>query len=159
MNISEKIKSTIKTVKDKIGIEGVSAQLQIPNYSYKKDNLICGKVHLTTQSIQYINNIFICLEERQIYQIKDEKSINGTRDETKSYTYGEIKLSEKFRISPGEIIEVDFELPFEINSWQFFHFGCLANNRRTAVRHFVVVKVDVKNTWFNPWDERAVVLM
>jgi len=159
MNISQKLKSIIKTVKDKMGIDGVSAQIQIPNYINKKDNIVYGKVHLTAQSAQSVAGISVRLEERQTYKIKDEKRINGTRNETKSYTFGEIKLLDKFSIAPAEIIEIDFELPFEVGSWQFFHFGSLANNRRTAVRHYVVAKIDVKNVWFNPWDERAIVLM
>ncbi len=94
-------------IKKILGIEGVKIDVELSNPINKKDQLIKGKVKLTTLRESTIIGIAIKLVEKYHRGRKDSKLID-------EYTIGFVELDETLHLTKDEIIEIPFELPFKI---------------------------------------------
>ena len=92
-------------VKDKLGIGGVKAVLEVPKSVSKTVDFIEGKIILTTKSEQEITDIEVTLIEDFSIGSDDEKT-------QKRFELGKVTFNDHFSISPGETKEIPFCLPF-----------------------------------------------
>lgn len=152
-----------QSIKNKLGIGGVSVELKVPGQITKDSGIVDGVIILTTKSEQEIVSIAVKLSEDFTTGRGDEKS-------TKTFELGSLKLQDSFVIKPGETKEIAFSLPFSIlksNNDELKEkggalgtigkLGSFANNEKSA--YFVEADVDVKSAALDPSDKKEVKLV
>ncbi|MDB4443206.1 sporulation protein [Saprospiraceae bacterium] len=94
-------------VKKWLGIEGAKIELVLPREIFESAGNIVGKVRFRSMNEQKVLSINLKLIEK--YSRGRQKS--RLVDE---YTIGEIDLTNPFLIPVGELVEIDFSIPFKI---------------------------------------------
>lgn len=153
----------LKSIKDKLGIGGVSVALQVPGQISKSAGKVDGSITLTTKSDQDIVSI-------KVNMLEEYTTGRGEEKKTKTLTLGEIKIPGGYPIKAGETKEVTFSLPFHtINSnnddlkqkggvyGAIGSLGALAKNEQSA--YFIKAEVDVKSAALDPADKKEVRLI
>src|SRR5438105_2194686 len=97
----------LKSIKDKLGIGGVSVTVQAPGQIARASELVEGKVILTTKSDQDVLDIEVKL-------IEEYNTGRGDEKKKKEFTLGQVKINGGFTIKTGETKEIPFSLPFKI---------------------------------------------
>ncbi len=90
-----------------LGIEGVKIDVITIEPSRLDDQIVKGKVVLTTLMDSKINSISMKLIEKYSRGRKDSKLID-------EYTIGYVELNTPMELLKNEIIEIPFELPFKL---------------------------------------------
>ena len=146
-----------QNVKNKLGIGGVKVELQVPGQISRNNNVIDGKITLTTKSEQEVVSYTVKFYEE--YTVG-----RGNEKKTKQFELGRIKTPESFVIKPGDVKEFTFSLPFALvksNSDELKEKGgalgalgkmaSFANNE--VSKYFVDADVDVKSAALDPSDK------
>ncbi len=97
----------LKRVKKWLGIEGVKVELVLPDTITEKSSLISGKVRLYSMNPQTISALHFKLVEKYHRGRKKNR-------QTDEYLMAEKDHYQIIEVPEKEIIEVDFELPFEM---------------------------------------------
>src|SRR5687767_15451384 len=97
----------IGKVKQWLGIEGVKIELVVPDKIKGADGVIEGKIKFHTMHSQRVKSVKLTLYEKY------------TRGRFKNklsdlYKIAEHEQEENIIVNPGEVIEIDFELPFSM---------------------------------------------
>ncbi len=96
-------------VKHWLGIEGVKLKLLVPEEIQKSDDVLVGKIQFQSMNKQTITVISVKLIEKYSRGNKNEKLVD-------EYLLGEILLEEQIEVPKGELVEIDFTLPFEVSA-------------------------------------------
>lgn len=152
-----------QTIKNKLGIGGVSVELKVPGQISKDGGKVEGVIILTTKSEQEIVGMSVKMLEEYTTGRGDEKK-------TKTLELGAVKLPGSFTIKPGETKEIPFSLSFSLvksNNDELKEkggamgaigrLGAFANNEKSA--YFVDADVDVKSAALDPSDKKEVKLV
>ena len=137
-----------------LGIEGVDVALVIPEKLHIDEELLEGKIVLTTQSNQTVNSILIQFIERFSRGNKGEKRID-------EYIVGKLFLEGPIQIKAGEKITRDFAIKYKIAKSEMDKFEDQNIIYKGLVRlakffnkvkseYRIEVEVDVKGTALNP---------
>ncbi len=149
-------------VKKWLGIEGVKIEIVLPDAVRARDGVVEGVLRFQSMNTQIVTNVKVAVYEKYSRGRGAEKLID-------EYKLGEIELKETFEVPEGEIIEVDFELPFELVKSEMDEFGNrnflfkgIANLAKTAnaVKSYYRVEATakVKGTALNPFDSQPLTL-
>lgn len=98
-------------IKKALGIEGVKMELKVPNTiakGKKGKNKVEGKLKFTSLSNQVVERMEVKMIERYARGRKESRLID-------EYVVGSIQLADPVDIKPNQIIEVDFELEYELS--------------------------------------------
>jgi hypothetical protein len=152
----------IGKVKKWLGIEGVKLELVLPEEIAISDKLVRGQIQLQSMNPQTVTGIKVVLVERYSRGRGKEKLVD-------EYELGEVELPRTLEVPAGEVIELDFELPFsyvrsEIEEFghKNFLFGGIAKaaralrNARSTFR--VEAEAKVKGVALNPFDKKEISL-
>jgi len=152
-----------QTLKNKLGIGGVSVRLEVPGQVGKDAGQIQGKMVLTSKSDQDVVSLKIRLVEEYTTGRGDEKT-------TKEFDLGVVNINQPFAIKSGETKEVAFTLPFTVlksNNDELKEKGgalgalgkmaSFADNEKS--KYFVVADADVKSAAIDPSDKKEIRLM
>ncbi|MFN7117253.1 MAG: sporulation protein [Saprospiraceae bacterium] len=145
-------------VKKWLGIEGVKIEILLPEEVRARDRVVEGKLRFQSMNTQTVTNVNVAIFEKYSRGRGAEKLID-------EYKLGEIALTEAFEVPEGEIVEVDFELPFQLVKSEMdefadrnFLFRGVANLAKTAnaVKSYYRVEATakVKGTALNPFDSK-----
>ena len=140
-------------VKKWLGIEGVKIEILLPEEVRARDRVVEGKLRFQSMNTQTVTNVNVAIFEKYSRGRGAEKLID-------EYKLGEIALTEAFEVPEGEIVEVDFELPFQLvkSEMDEFVFRGVANLAKTAnaVKSYYRVEATakVKGTALNPFDSK-----
>ncbi len=150
-------------IKNKLGIGGVKAKLQVPGQVAKDSNLIEGVLTLTTKSEQEI-------VDTEIKLIEEFTTGRGDSAKTKTFELGIVKITDTYTMKPGEVKEIAFKLPFEIIKSNadslkekggamgaIGKLGKFANNEKS--NYYVEADVDVKAAALDPTDKKDIKLV
>ncbi|MDX1941884.1 MAG: hypothetical protein SFU99_15085 [Saprospiraceae bacterium] len=152
-----------KKVKQFFGIEGVKVEILLPEEGVRgRDRVIPGVLRFQSMNTQMVTNVRIALFEKYSRGRGKEKLID-------EYKLGEVELFDAFQVPAGEIVEVDFELPFKIVKSDMDEFGAknfifkgIANAAKTlsAVKSYYRVEATakVKGTALNPFDSKYITI-
>lgn len=93
-------------IKKWLGIEGVKVEIDVNPMISKKASSIQGKLQFYSMNEQEVKEVRIAFIER---------FTRGRRKKRKTdeYVLGEMTLREGFTVPEHEMVELDFELPFE----------------------------------------------
>lgn len=151
------------TIKNKLGIGGVSIDFTVPSQVDRATKNVNGQIRLTTKSEQEIVKMEAILEEEFQTGMGDNKT-------EKKFELGKWTNFDQFSIKPGEVKTFDFDINFEeIKSAsdkmaeKSGAFGALGkgvkflNNEKS--RYFVVINVDVKSAVLDPTEKKEVKLV
>lgn len=153
-----------QTIKNKLGVGGVSVALVTPGQVAKSDGIITGKVILTTKSEQELVKLSVKL-------IEEFTTGRGDDKKTKEFELGRFSLNlNNAAIKPGDEAEHPFSFPFELlrsNNEDLAgrggalgalgKLGSFANNEKSE--YFLVAEADVKSTALDPSDKKPVKLV
>lgn len=145
-------------VKKWLGIEGVKIEILLPEAVRRRDGIVEGKLRFHSMNTQTVTNVKVAMFEKYSRGRGAEKLID-------EYKLGEIELAETFEVPEGEIVEVDFELPFQLVKSEIDEFGSknflfrgISNLAKTAnaVKSYYRVEATakVKGTALNPFDSQ-----
>lgn len=95
-------------VKKWLGIEGVKVELLLPEEVRRSDGKVKGKLRFYSMNAQTVNKIHLDMIERYARGKEDERLVD-------EYKIGSITLNRTIEVPAGEPVEMDFELPFQIN--------------------------------------------
>jgi hypothetical protein len=152
----------LKRVKKWLGIEGVKIKIEVPEEISADADSIHGKLIFETMHDQTVQNIRLKLIEKY----KRGRRKNKLIDE---YILGEVFHEEDIEVSAGELVELEFELPFQrmvstMDSWQRknFVFGGIVKTAKLlkGVKSEFRIEVDakVKGTALNPFSREIIKL-
>lgn len=152
-----------QNLKDKMGIGGVKAELQIPGQAAKAEGMVHGKVILTTKSEQEVVSF-------KVKMIEEYTPGRGDEKKTKEFELGSFNGSAGFAIKPGETKELAFSLPFTIlkssNDELKEKGGALGTLGKVGAfaageksEYFVKAEVDVKAAALDPSDSKPIKLV
>ncbi len=146
--------SFFKKMKDKLGIAGVSVQIEVPEQASIDAGTVEGKIILTTKSEQEIVSYTVKM-------MQESTTGRGNDKKTKKHELGTISKSESFTIHPGDTKEISFTLSFEaVKSSNeslkesggalgtLGKLASMANNEQSS--YFVHAEVDVKSAALDP---------
>lgn len=152
-----------QTLKNKLGIGGVSVNLQVPGQVSKDSGNIAGKITLTTKSEQEVKELIVKMTEEYTTGRGDEKK-------TKEFELGIVTLPGGFTIKPGDSKEISFSLPFSVlksdNDQLKEKGGALgalgkvasfASNEKS--QYFIKAEADVAAAALDPTDKKEIRLM
>lgn len=153
----------IGKVKKWLGIEGVKLELDLPEEVNAKTGVINGKLCFQSLNEQTVNGIKVALIERYSRGRGKEKLVD-------EYELGKREMEIQFEVPPGEIIEVDFSLPFELVKSDVDEFGdknMFFGGLAKAARLLRAAKSDyrieaealVKGVALNPFDKKPIKLV
>ncbi len=106
----------IGKVKDFLGIESVKIDLELPEKFSCDEELLIGKIILTSKSKQKVKSITIKLIEKYIRGRRKNKLVN-------EYTAGILEFSKPFIIYPDKEIAFEFKLPYRIEKSEMDRLG------------------------------------
>lgn len=145
-------------VKKWLGIEGVKVEIVLPEETRARDGVVEGKLRFQSMNTQTVTSIRVAIFEKYSRGRGSEKLID-------EYKLGEIERNETFEVPEGEIVEVDFTLPFkfvksdidEFADRNFLFRGIasvakLTNAVKSTYRIDATAKV--KGTALNPFDSK-----
>ncbi|WP_300673190.1 sporulation protein [Soonwooa sp.] len=151
------------TIKNKLGIGGVSIEFTVPSQVEKSSRFVDGKITLTTKSDQEIVKIQAILEEEFTTGVGENKK-------KKKFELGKWSSFEAFTIRTGEVKEILFRINFEESKSDMDKLsekgglmGGLGkglkfmNQEKSAF--FVVVDVDVKSAVLDPSEKKEIKLI
>lgn len=152
-----------QNIKNKLGIGGVSVNLQIPSQVSKASSTIDGKVVLTTKSDQEIVSITVKLIEELTTGRGDDKK-------TKEYELGRVEIPAGYSIQTGSTKEVPFALPFVVakssnqelaeKGGALGALGKMASFAENAKSVYIVkAEADVKSAALDPDDKKEIRLI
>jgi len=162
--------SFFDNLKNKMGIGGVSVELHAPDHVKKADNFVSGMFVITAKSDQYVKGISVRLIERRTTD-------NGKQRKSRTKIRGEQKISESFAITPRDIKEFNFELPFRAGAeWRDLKGGevelggvktdllksvgsLAAIVSSETIDHYISVVTDVEGAWRNPSTKQRITLL
>lgn len=152
-----------QTIKNKLGIGGVSVKLEVPGQVAKDSGAIEGKFTLTTKSDQEVVSYTVTFIEEYTTGRGDDKK-------TKEIELGRFDKTESFAMKSGDIKEISFVVPFSLvksNNDELKEMGgalgalgkvsAFASNEKSE--YFVEVEVDVKAAALDPSDKKAIRLI
>jgi len=145
-------------VKKWLGIEGVKVEIILPEDTRARDGIVQGKLQFHSMNTQTVTGIRVAIFEKYTRGRGTEKLID-------EYKLGEIERNEIFEVPAGEMIEVDFTLPFkfvksemdEFGAKNFFFRGVASVAKLTnAVKSYYRVEATakVKGTALDPFDSK-----
>ena len=146
----------IKKMKKWLGIEGVKMKLILAEEISGKQNSVKGKILFESMNPQTVTGVHLVFIEKYMRGRGKEKLID-------EYELGVLNLDVEFEVMPGEIMELDFELPFSIVKSEIDDFGrknflyggisSLAKKIR-AVKSIYRIEAEatVKGVALNPFD-------
>ena len=152
----------IGKVKRWLGIEGVKLELVVPEEIEKESGRIKGKIRLHSKADQRVKYIRVHLIERYSRGKKDEKRID-------EYVLGELFINKSIPIDKDKVLEIPFELPFELlqsNMDSFEEKNFLAKGLVSVAKWWSSVKSEfrieaeakVEGTALDPFDRKKVVM-
>ncbi|HUM50938.1 MAG TPA: sporulation protein [Chitinophagales bacterium] len=152
-----------QTIKNKLGIGGVSVELQVPGQVPKSSDRLACKTIITSKSDQYLVRLDAKLIEEWTTGRGDDKK-------TKEIFIDSYSIQFEEEIKTGERKEVEFSISLEnlnkikSNNQELADkggalgalgkLGSFANNEKSEF--FVVVDVDVKSAALDPSDKKPV---
>ncbi|MFN8281993.1 MAG: sporulation protein [Chitinophagales bacterium] len=152
-----------QTIKNKLGIGGVSVELQVPGQVQKTADRLEGKAIITTKSDQDLVEMKVELIEEWTTGRGDDKKTKEIFIDSYSITFNEV-------IKTGERKEVPFSISLEnLNKLKSSNqeladkggalgalgkLGSFANNEKSE--YFVKAEVDVKSAALDPSDKKPV---
>ncbi|MEM6396042.1 MAG: hypothetical protein AAF741_06815 [Bacteroidota bacterium] len=148
-------------VKKWLGIEGVKLELVLPEVWDSDMGRLAGKLRFRSKNDSQVTAVHIFLIERYSRGRKDEQRID-------EYKLGQITIDEPIDIpGSGEVVEVDFVLPFERMQAPIDAFGdrnpvnaglawVARKLRRVKSTFRVEAEAEVKGVALNPFDKKAV---
>lgn len=150
----------LKKVKKWLGIEGVKLELILPEEVDLSAGKLVGKIQFYSMHEQTVSHLKIRLLERYTRGRKNEKV-------TDEYELGEIDISKQIQIPAGEIVEVEFKLPFQLVKSEMdsledknFVLGKLVKTAKwiSGIQsvYRVEAEADVLGTPLNPFDKKSV---
>lgn len=145
-------------VKKWLGIEGVKVEIVLPEETRARDGVVEGKLRFQSMNTQTVTSIRVAIFEKYSRGRGSEKLID-------EYKLGEIERNETFEVPEGEVVEVDFVLPFkfvksdidEFADRNFLFRGIASVAKMTnAVKSFyrIDATAKVKGTALNPFDSK-----
>ena len=149
-------------VKKWLGIEGVKVDLELNDPFSIKTGLASGKILLSSMHEQTVTEIRVKMVEKYTRG-------RGKNKLTDEYEIGSIQLERKFIVPAEEIIEVEFELPFELTYSEMDELqqsnilmgavvGMAKKLQNVKSEFFVVAEANVSGTALHPFDrQRAIV--
>lgn len=152
-----------QTLKNKLGIGGVSVKLEIPGQVAKNSGELKGKIILSSKSEQEVVSLKVRFLEEFTTGRGDEKK-------TKEFELGIVRIPQGFTIKPGEIKEIPFTLPFSVIKTSndelkemggalgaIGKLGAFAGGEKS--QYFVDADVDVKSAALDPSDKKEIRLV
>ena len=153
----------IGKVKKWLGIEGVKLELEMPEEVVVDSGEISGTIKFSSMHTQMVQTIRIVLIEKYKRGRRKNKMID-------EYKLGEIELVEDIEVLADTVVEVEFQLPFELvesemdslQSKNFFMKGLvktakLLKGAKSTYR--LEAEADVKGVALNPFDKKEVNLI
>ena len=153
----------IGKVKKWLGIEGVKLELDMPDEVLVDSGEISGTIKLSSMHTQLVQTIRIVLIEKYKRGRRKNKMID-------EYKLGEIELVEDIEVPADTVVEVEFQLPFELvesemdtlQSKNFVLRGLvktakLLKGAKSTYR--IEAEADVKGVALNPFDKKEVNLI
>jgi hypothetical protein len=145
-------------VKQWLGIEGVKVELETPETVSEKSGTINGKIRFQSMHSQTVTAVRIKLIERY----SRGRGANKLVDE---YTLAEMELLEEIQVPEGQLVEIDFSLPFKLVKSDVEAFGSrnllfkgiagVANFTRNVHAQFrVEAEATVRGTALSPFARR-----
>lgn len=150
----------IGRVKKWLGIEGVKLELDIPEQIKGKTGVIYGKIRFQSLNPQTVTGVRIILVEKYTRGRGNDKLID-------EYELGKAQLNVHFEVPPGEIVEVDFDLRFNLVKSDIDEFGdrnflyrgiagAAKMLRSVKSEYRVEAEAVVKGVALNPFDRQTV---
>lgn len=152
-----------QTIKNKLGIGGVSVKLQIPAQAAKSAGKVDGKIILTSKSDQEIVSL-------KVRFLEEFTTGRGDDKKTKEFELGIVKIPQSFTIKKGETKEIPFSLPFAVIKSDMDELkekggalgaigklGAFAGGEKSE--YFVEADADVKSAALDPSDKKAIKLV
>ncbi len=147
-------------VKKWLGIEGVKVELVLPESVSEKDGAIKGKLRFQTMHTQTVTSVKVKLIERYSRGRGENKLID-------EYELAEIDLVQDIEVPEGEIVEIDFSLPFQLVKSDIEAFGSknflfkgiakaakLTRNAKSVYR--LEAEAKVRGTALSPFDKKEI---
>lgn len=106
----------IGRVKKWLGIEGVKLELDIPEQIKGRTGTLVGKIRFQSLNPQTVTGVRIVLIEKYTRGRGNEKLID-------EYELGKEQLNVHFEVPAGEIVEIDFDLHFNLVKSEVDEFG------------------------------------
>lgn len=151
----------LKKVKKWLGIEGVKLELVLPEELDLSSGKLIGKIQFYSMHEQTVSRLKIRLLERYT---RGRKKSDKVTDE---FQLGDIDISKQIHIPAGEVVEVEFKLPFtlvksEMDSLEDKNFvlGKLVKTAKwisgVQSEYRVEAEADVIGTPLNPFDKKNI---
>lgn len=150
----------LKRVKKWLGIEGVKLELILPEEIDDASGVLKGKVQFYSMHEQTVTRLTIRLIEKYSRGRKEDKK-------TDEFELGVLDIERRIDIPVGEIIEVDFDLPYKMVKSEMdtledknFILGRLVKTAKwissIQSEYRVEAEADVMGTPLNPFDKKNV---
>ncbi len=150
----------LKRVKKWLGIEGVKVEVVLPEVIQKEAGQIEGKIRFTSMNPQTVSSMHFKLIERYVRGRRKKKR-------TDEYLLAQKEINKLIEVPAEEVIEVSFELPFDllhsemdrIEGKNFLLRGIVkAAKALKAVQseYRIEVEADVVGTALNPFDKQII---
>jgi len=150
----------LNKVKKWLGIEGVKLELILPEEVDESTGKLTGRIQFYSMHEQTVSRLKVKLVERYTRGRKNEKV-------TDEFELGEIDIAKKIDIPAGEMVEVEFNLPFELMRSEMdsienknFVLGKLVKTAKwisgVQSEYRVEAEADVMGTPLNPFDKKYV---
>lgn len=152
-----------QTIKNKLGIGGVSVKLQVPAQVAKSAGKVEGKIILTSKSEQQVVSL-------KVRFLEEFTTGRGDDKKTKEFELGIVKIPQGFTIKAGETKEIPFSLPFAIIKSDMDELkdkggalgaigklGAFAGGEKSE--YFVEADADVKSAALDPSDKKGIKLV
>jgi len=145
-----------------LGIEGVKMKLILPAEVIGKNGSIEGKIQFESLNPQTVTGVQLVFIEKYMRGKGKEKLID-------EYELGALNLEVEFEVSPGDVMELDFELPFVIAKSEMDNFGdknflyggisAIAKKlRRAKSTYRIEAEAIVKGVALNPFDKTEIIV-
>lgn len=152
----------IEKVKRIFGIEGIKVELVLPETVREKDGAVQGKLRFHTMHAQTVSTISLKMIERYSRGRGENKLVD-------EYQLAEKEIVQDIEVNPGEIVEVEFSLPFHLVKSDVEAFGSknilfkgmakaaqLTRNAKSVYR--VEVEAKVRGTALSPIDKKEILV-
>lgn len=152
-----------QNIKNKLGIGGVSVNLEVPGQIAKDSGTVSGKIVLTTKSDQELVSYKVKMYEQYTTGRGEEKT-------TKTFDLGTTNGKLDYSIKPGETKEIEFSLSFQLAKSNndelkakggalgaLGKMGAYADNEKSA--YFIDAEVDVKSAALDPSSKKEIRLV
>ncbi len=98
--------SMIERVKQWLGIEGVKIEVEVPDEIAIHTGQLKGLLRLSSMSPQQVTHIRLALIERYGRGRGKDRLVD-------EHLLGELNIDGPFEVLPGEVMEIEFSLPFQ----------------------------------------------